>query len=123
MIDAVMALDGHYHLLIIDDGSPDGTADIVREKQDDYGPFIFLIEREKKLGLGTAYIYGFKWGMERDYQYFFEMDADFSHPPADLDRLFKACADDGADVAIGSRYVPGGGVINWPKDRLLLSKL
>ncbi len=122
MIDAVMALDGHYHLLIIDDGSPDGTADIVRQKQDDYGPFIFLIEREKKLGLGTAYIYGFKWGMERDYQYFFEMDADFSHPPADLDRLFTACAEDGADIAIGSRYVKGGGVVNWPNDRLILSR-
>ena len=122
MIDAVMALDGHFHLLIIDDGSPDGTADIVREKQDDYGPFIFLIEREKKLGLGTAYIYGFKWGLERDYKYFFEMDADFSHPPADLLRLFKACEEGGADVAIGSRYVPGGGVVNWPKNRLILSK-
>ena len=92
MIDAVMALEGQFHILIIDDGSPDGTADIVREKQDDYGPFIFLIEREKKLGLGTAY------------------------------RLYKACAEDGADVAIGSRYVPGGGVVNWPKDRLILSK-
>ncbi|MBK9106489.1 MAG: polyprenol monophosphomannose synthase [Saprospiraceae bacterium] len=122
MIDAVMALDGQFHVLIIDDGSPDGTADIVREKQDDYGPFIFLIEREKKLGLGTAYIYGFKWGLERDYQYFFEMDADFSHPPADLLRLYKACAEDGADVSIGSRYVPGGGVVNWPNDRLFLSK-
>jgi len=122
MIDAVMALDGQYHLLIIDDGSPDGTADLVREKQDDYGPHIFLIEREKKLGLGTAYIYGFKWGLERDYQYFFEMDADFSHPPADLDRLYLACSEGGADIAIGSRYVPGGGVVNWPKDRLLLSK-
>jgi len=122
MIDAVMALEGRFHLLIIDDGSPDGTADIVREKQDDYGPFIFLIEREKKLGLGTAYIYGFKWGLERDYQYFFEMDADFSHPPADLTRLFQACAEDGADIAIGSRYVPGGGVVNWPNDRLFLSK-
>lgn len=122
MIDAVMALEGPYHLLIIDDGSPDGTADIVREKQDQYGPYIFLIEREKKLGLGTAYIYGFKWGLERDYQYFFEMDADFSHPPADLVRLHHACAVEGADVAIGSRYVPGGGVVNWPNNRLVLSK-
>lgn len=122
MIDAVMALEGHFHLLIIDDGSPDGTADIVREKQEEYGPYIFLIEREKKMGLGTAYIYGFKWGLERDYQYFFEMDADFSHAPADLLRLYNACALDGADVAVGSRYVEGGGVVNWPKNRLFLSK-
>jgi dolichol-phosphate mannosyltransferase len=122
MIDAVMALDGQFHLLIMDDGSPDGTGDIVREKQEDYGPYIFLIEREKKLGLGTAYIYGFKWGLERDYQYIFEMDADFSHPPADLLRLYEACASGGADVAIGSRYVEGGGVVNWPNNRLILSK-
>ncbi|MEO6132778.1 MAG: polyprenol monophosphomannose synthase, partial [Saprospiraceae bacterium] len=101
---------------------PDRTAEIVREKQDEYGPFIFLIEREKKLGLGTAYIYGFKWGLERDYQFLFEMDADFSHPPKDLLRLLKACSQDGADVAIGSRYVEGGGVVNWPKNRLILSK-
>ncbi len=122
MIDAIMALDGHFHLLIIDDGSPDGTADIVREKQEEYGPSIFLIERERKLGLGTAYIYGFKWGLDRDYLYFFEMDADFSHAPSDLIRLYNACAEEGADVAIGSRYVPGGGVVNWPKNRLFLSK-
>ncbi|MEP6792925.1 MAG: polyprenol monophosphomannose synthase [Saprospiraceae bacterium] len=122
MIDAIMALEGNFHLLVIDDGSPDGTADIVREKQDDNGPRIFLIEREKKLGLGTAYIYGFKWGLERDYQYLFEMDADFSHPPKDLLRLFKTCSEEGVDVAIGSRYVEGGGVVNWPKNRLVLSK-
>jgi dolichol-phosphate mannosyltransferase len=122
MIDAIMALEGHFHLLVIDDGSPDGTANIVRDKQDDYGTRIFLIEREKKLGLGTAYIYGFKWGLERDYQYLFEMDADFSHPPKDLLRLFEACSEQGADVAVGSRYVPGGGVINWPRNRLVLSK-
>lgn len=122
MIDAIMALEGNFHLLVIDDGSPDGTADIVREKQDDYGMKVFLIEREKKLGLGTAYIYGFKWGLERDYQYFFEMDADFSHPPKDLLRLLEACSSQGADVAVGSRYVPGGGVVNWPKNRLFLSK-
>ncbi len=121
IIDAIVALDGHYHILVMDDGSPDGTADIVREKQDEYGHVISLIEREKKLGLGTAYIYGFKWGLERDYQYIFEMDADFSHPPSDLVRLHAACVA-GADVAIGSRYVPGGGVINWPKNRLILSK-
>ena len=122
MIDAIMALEGNFHLLVIDDGSPDGTADIVREKQDDNGPRIFLIEREKKLGLGTAYIYGFKWGLERDYQYLFEMDADFSHPPVDLLRLYHVCAEEGVDVAIGSRYVEGGGVVNWPKNRLVLSK-
>ena len=122
MIDAVMAQEGEYHVLIIDDGSPDGTAEIVKEKQENYGPHIFLIERGKKLGLGTAYIYGFKWGLERDYQYFFEMDADFSHPPADLGRLYYACASQGADVAVGSRYVDGGGVVNWPKNRLILSK-
>jgi dolichol-phosphate mannosyltransferase len=122
MIDSIMALEGNFHLLVIDDGSPDGTADIVREKQDDNGPRIFLIEREKKLGLGTAYIYGFKWGLERDYQYLFEMDADFSHPPQDLLRLYKTCSEEGVDVAIGSRYVEGGGVVNWPKNRLFLSK-
>ena len=122
IIEAIMALEGNFHLLVIDDGSPDGTADIVREKQDDYGMKVFLIEREKKLGLGTAYIYGFKWGLERDYQYFFEMDADFSHPPKDLLRLLDACMNQGADVAIGSRYVPGGGVVNWPKNRLILSQ-
>ena len=122
MIDAIMGMEGHFHLLVIDDGSPDGTADIVRDKQEEYGTRIFLIEREKKLGLGTAYIYGFKWGLERDYQYLFEMDADFSHPPLDLLRLLEACSDGGADVAVGSRYVDGGGVVNWPKNRLFLSK-
>jgi dolichol-phosphate mannosyltransferase len=121
IIDAIVALHGHYHVLVIDDGSPDGTADIVRDKQEEHGHIISLIEREKKLGLGTAYIYGFKWGLERDYRYIFEMDADFSHPPVDLNRLHAAC-EAGADVAIGSRYVPGGGVVNWPKKRLILSK-
>jgi dolichol-phosphate mannosyltransferase len=122
MIDAIMALEGNFHVLVIDDGSPDGTADIVREKQEDNGNKVFLIEREKKLGLGTAYIYGFQWGLERDYQYIFEMDADFSHQPKDLLRLFHACSEEDADVAIGSRYVEGGGVVNWPRNRLVLSK-
>lgn len=121
IIDAIMGLGSPFHLLVIDDGSPDGTAEVVRDKQMEYGTRLFLIEREKKLGLGTAYIYGFKWGLERDYQYFFEMDADFSHPPSDLLRLYDACRN-GADVAVGSRYVPGGGVVNWPKNRLFLSK-
>lgn len=122
LIDAIMALDAGFHILIIDDGSPDGTEDVVREKQEEYGSQVFLTIREKKLGLGTAYIYGFKWGLDRDYRYFFEMDADFSHAPADLLRLYEACASETADVAIGSRYVEGGGVINWPRNRLLLSK-
>lgn len=122
IIDAVIALDSGFHVLVIDDGSPDGTAEIVREKQEEHGPQISLIERDKKMGLGTAYIYGFKWGLERDYQYFFEMDADFSHPPADLLRLHAVCASGEADVSVGSRYVEGGGVVNWPKNRLILSK-
>lgn len=122
MIDSVMGLRGGFDILVIDDGSPDGTADIVREKQEDYGPNIFLIERDRKLGLGTAYIYGFQWGLERDYQYLFEMDADFSHSPNDLHRLYAACTEGGADVAIGSRYVPGGKIDNWPGNRLFLSK-
>ncbi|MCC7244519.1 MAG: glycosyltransferase, partial [Saprospiraceae bacterium] len=104
------------HVLIVDDGSPDGTAQIVRDLQAQ-SPFtgrLHLLERKGKLGLGTAYIAGFRWGLERNYEYFCEMDADFSHPPKDLLRLLAACRENGADVAVGSRYVSGGKVENWP---------
>lgn len=121
IIHAVMALPLSFHVLIVDDGSPDGTAEIVRELQAEFRESLFLIERKGKLGLGTAYIHGFKWGLEREYQYFFEMDADFSHPPQDLINLYKVCAEQNADVAIGSRYVKGGKVENWPFDRMILS--
>ena len=110
-----------FHVLVIDDGSPDGTADIVKELQGAYSGRLFIEERRGKLGLGTAYIHGFKWAVARDYQYIFEMDADFSHNPKDLERLYEACRD-GADVAVGSRYVKGGGNVNWPRDRVMLSK-
>ncbi len=109
-------------MLVIDDGSPDGTAQIVRGLQQQYAECLFLEERHGKLGLGTAYIHGFKWCIEKGYQYIFEMDADFSHDPADLERLYKACKNEGADVAVGSRYVPGGKVENWPWDRRFYSK-
>lgn len=110
-----------YHLLVVDDGSPDGTADIVKSMMKEYPGRVFIYERSGKLGLGTAYIAGFKWGLERDYEYFFEMDADFSHNPDDLNRLYAACAEDGADVSVGSRYVWGGSVTNWTLDRRVLS--
>lgn len=122
IIRAVLALEGDYHVLIIDDGSPDGTADLVRQQVAAQPEKVFLEERQGKLGLGTAYIHGFKWAINRNYDYIFEMDADFSHPPTDLPRLFAACYDDGADVAVGSRYVTGGGVKNWPTNRILLSR-
>ena len=121
IINAVMNLQMNFHVLIIDDGSPDGTADIVKEMFDQYKGSLFLEERTGKLGLGTAYIYGFKWALQRGYKYIFEMDADFSHNPADLERLYQACKN-GADVAVGSRYVTGGDVENWPANRILLSK-
>jgi dolichol-phosphate mannosyltransferase len=108
--------------LVIDDNSPDGTAEIVKGLQSKYSNRLFLEERKGKLGLGTAYIHGFKWAYGRGYQYIFEMDADFSHNPSDLDRLYEACKHGGADVAVGSRYVAGGGNVNWPWDRILLSK-
>lgn len=108
-------------MLVIDDGSPDGTAGIVKELQGAYPGQLFIEERTGKLGLGTAYIHGFRWAVARGYQYIFEMDADFSHNPKDLERLYEACRD-GADVAVGSRYVKGGGNVNWPRDRVLLSK-
>ena len=122
IITAVFSLQQGYHVLVIDDGSPDGTADIVRSLIASYPGQLFLEERKGKLGLGTAYIYGFKWSMERAYEYVFEMDADFSHNPNDLERLYNACKHDGADVSIGSRYVPGGKTENWPLDRQLYSK-
>jgi len=109
-------------VLVIDDNSPDGTADIVKSLQLKYPNELFLEERKGKLGLGTAYIHGFKWAYSRGYQYIFEMDADFSHNPSDLERLYDACKSGGADVAVGSRYVQGGGNVNWPWDRVLLSK-
>lgn len=121
MIDTVFKLSDYYHILIVDDGSPDGTADLVREKQKEYGGKLHLLERAGKLGLGTAYLDGFRWGLQHTYDYFIEMDADFSHNPADLPRLREACVDRGADVSVGSRYTKGGGVENWPRNRVMLS--
>lgn len=122
ILQAIYDLQQDFHVLVIDDGSPDGTADIVRQLQPRFDYKVFLEEREGKLGLGTAYIHGFKWAVSRGYAYIFEMDADFSHNPKDLPRLYDACKFGGADVAIGSRYVKGGGVRNWPADRIFLSK-
>lgn len=122
MIAQVLGLPGSFHLLIVDDGSPDGTAAIVQELQKQHIESLHLQQRSGKLGLGTAYIHGFKWALARDYQFIFEMDADFSHDPKDLLRLHEACTAGGADVAIGSRYVKGGKVENWPKDRIFISK-
>lgn len=122
IIRAVFSLDKCFHILVIDDGSPDGTATIVKKLQkEEFGDRLFLIERQCKQGLGTAYITGFKWALQRQYEYVFEMDADFSHNPNDLPRLYAACHDDGADVAVGSRYVSGVNVVNWPMGRVLMS--
>lgn len=122
IIEAVFALQQGFHVLVIDDGSPDGTAAIVRAMQTRFPGQLFLEERKGKLGLGTAYIHGFRWSMQKGYRFIFEMDADFSHNPADLQRLYLACKEGGADMAIGSRYVKGGGTVNWPWDRIFLSK-
>ena len=122
IVRAVLALEHGFHILIIDDGSPDGTADIVKRLQrEEFADELHLIERKGKLGLGTAYIAGFKWAIAQGYDYVFEMDADFSHDPKDLPRLYAACADEGNDVAIGSRYVSGVNVVNWPMGRVLMS--
>lgn len=121
IINAVFSLSQEFHILIIDDGSPDGTANIVRDLSQRYSDRLFLIERPGKLGLGTAYLTGFKWAIEHNYDYIFEMDADFSHPPKDLTTLRDACVDNGADMAIGSRYISGVNVVNWPIGRVLMS--
>lgn len=122
IIRAIFALEKCFHILVIDDGSPDGTADIVKTLiNQDFPDRLFIIERKGKLGLGTAYIAGFKWGLSNGYQYIFEMDADFSHAPSDLPRLYSACANDGFDLAIGSRYISGVNVVNWPIGRVLMS--
>lgn len=121
IIRKVFSLNGDYHILIIDDGSPDGTAAIVKALQKEYAQELFIIERKGKLGLGTAYIAGFKWALEHDYDYVFEMDADFSHNPDDLQKLYKACAEEGAGLAIGSRYCNGISVVNWPIGRVIMS--
>lgn len=121
MVRKVMSLNGDFHLLIVDDGSPDGTADIVRKLMTEFSSRLFMEERKGKLGLGTAYIHGFRWALKNGYNYIFEMDCDFSHNPDDLIRLYDACANQGADVAIGSRYVSGGKVMNWPLGRLMMS--
>lgn len=122
ILQAIFNLNQDFHVLVIDDGSPDGTASIVKELQAKYPGMLFLEERRGKLGLGTAYIHGFKWSIAKGYRFIFEMDADFSHNPNDLQRLYDACKTGGADVAIGSRYVKGGGTVNWPWDRIALSK-
>ena len=122
ILKAIFSLHQSYHVLIVDDGSPDGTANIVRELQAVYEGQLFLEERAGKQGLGTAYIHGFKWSLHRGYRFIFEMDADFSHRPSDLERLYNACKNNGFDVAIGSRYVPEGKVENWPWDRRFYSK-
>lgn len=121
MIRTVMGLEKDFHLLIVDDGSPDGTADLVKGLQQEFPDSLHIVERSGKLGLGTAYITGFRWGLEREYEYIYEMDADFSHNPNDLLRLYAACKEEGADVAVGSRYVTGGKLANWPADRVFLS--
>lgn len=121
IVRAVFGLEKKFHILVIDDGSPDGTALIVKKLQEEFPDRLYMVERQGKSGLGTAYICGFKWALERGYGYIFEMDADFSHNPADLPRLYEACALRGADIAVGSRYCNGVNVVNWPLGRVLMS--
>ena len=122
ILKTVFGLKQEFHVLVIDDGSPDGTAQIVKDLFGIYPEKLFLKERAGKMGLGTAYILGFEWALEKGYQYIFEMDCDFSHNPNDLDKLYQACKTGGADVAVGSRYVKGGEIENWPTSRVALSK-
>jgi dolichol-phosphate mannosyltransferase len=121
IIRKVFSLDKEFHILIIEDNSPDGTADIVKRLIKEFPDRLFIEERKGKLGLGTAYLHGFRWALKRDYNFIFEMDADFSHNPEDLLRLYDACANEGADLAIGSRYINGVNVVNWPMGRVLMS--
>ena len=121
ILRVVFDLEKVYHVLIVDDGSPDGTADAVKNMQNEFPEQLHIEERKGKLGLGTAYIHGFKWALKRDYNYIVEMDADFSHPPTSLIELYDACVKDGADVSVGSRYVSGVNVVNWPMSRVLMS--
>ena len=121
IVRAVFSLHKSFHILIVDDNSPDKTADKVRELQKEFSDKLFLEQREKKAGLGTAYVHGFKWALAKEYEFLFEMDADFSHNPHDLEKLHDACHFGGADLAIGSRYVTGVNVVNWPLSRVLLS--
>jgi dolichol-phosphate mannosyltransferase len=121
IIRKIFSLPKEFHVLIIEDGSPDGTADIVKRLMKEFTGKLHIEERKGKLGLGTAYIHGFKWALARKYDYVFEMDADFSHNPEDLLRLYDACANQGADMAIGSRYIKGVNVVNWPMGRVLMS--
>ncbi len=123
IVKSIFAQRRNFHVLVVDDNSPDGTAKVVSELQKKHPDLLFLENREKKEGIGRAYIHGFKWALDKDYTYIFEMDADFSHNPNDLIRLYNACAKNGADIAVGSRYIKGVNVVNWPMKRVLLSWL